>query len=163
MKFIANYKSWLDQSILDTILSTAGDRRPTNEPLEPYKLELAKTLHNAGYTNDKIGWTLYYPSHFEKPIVPPIDIGKGHLWFCKLNPGDMFPMHQDLFENSDPNLKRYWMACQDSTPGHIFVYDKEPLVGYKAGDLFEFTDSTAWHGACNIGFTPKITLQLVRA
>ena len=73
----------------------------------------------------------------------------------------MFPMHQDLFKENKPNIRRFWMAMQDSKLGHVFVYEDTTLKNYRAGDLFEFEDPNAWHAACNLGFEPKVSLQIV--
>jgi hypothetical protein len=81
-------------------------------------------------------------------------------WFSKLNPGDFFPMHVDHFK-TEKNVQRFWMACQDHQMGHVFAYDNSVLQDYRAGDMYEFTDSGMWHAAANLGFAPKISLQIV--
>jgi hypothetical protein len=45
--------------------------------------------------------------------------------------------------------------------GHVFAYDNSVLQDYRAGDMYEFTNSGMWHGAANLGFNPKISLQIV--
>lgn len=160
MKYIGNFQNWLPQHAINTILTTEGDRRPESNP-ESYKSSLAKIWLEAGFNLSRIGWSLYYQSHFDKEIVIPKEIENvTSWWFCKLNPGDVFPLHQDLYKDPKP-VKRYWMACQDHIPGHIFFYGKESLNNYKAGDLFLFEDENEWHGSCNIGFISKISLQIV--
>ena len=71
----------------------------------------------------------------------------------------MFPFHIDTFPG-EQKVTRYWIACEDHEPGHIFMYDNQVLSNYKAGDVFEITPGL-WHGAANIGFTTKLSLQLV--
>lgn len=160
MKFIGNFKSWIDQAIIDRILNIEGDRRPEKN-IESYKNSLAEVWSNAGFNLDKIGWTLYYQEHFDFKIEIMSEITNVESWwFCKLNPGDIFPLHQDLYKNTF-SVKRYWMACQDHLPGHVFLYNDSVLNDYRAGDLFLFENEKEWHGACNIGFTPKISLQIV--
>jgi hypothetical protein len=162
MRFIKNYSTWLKPHILDTILSVPGDRRPETDNVGSYKIPLYDKARAAGYSIDKIGWTLYYQSHFQNKIEMPFDPGEdGQWWFSKLNPGDMFPMHQDLFKENKPNIRRFWMAMQDAKLGHVFVYENTTLGNYQAGDLFEFEDSNAWHAACNLGFEAKVSLQIV--
>lgn len=160
MQYIGNFKSWLQPYILDIILTTPGDRRPETK-VEYYKQSLSDKWTSAGYKTDKIGWSLYYQEHFDtKIILPDYFQGTSNWWFCKLNPGDVFPLHQDLFKNTE-KIKRFWMACQDCHPGHIFFYKDKTLNDYKAGDLFLFDNQDEWHGSCNIGFIPKISLQIV--
>lgn len=163
MRFIKNYRTWLDQSVIKTIIETDGDRRPNLSDLsEEYKKGMINLALEAGYDPKKLKWTLYYPIHFEQEIKLPFDPGlDSHWWFCKLNPGDMFPIHQDLFEKNKPNIRRFWMSCDDSKLGHVFVYGNKMLENYQAGDLFEFENPNEWHAACNLGFTPKISLQIV--
>ncbi len=160
MQYIGNFQTWLPQHAIDTILSIDGDRRPEHNP-ESYKSGLANLWSRSGINFYKVGWTLYYQSHFNKKITIPEEIKNvSNWWFCKLNPGDMFPLHQDLYKEPKP-VKRYWMACQDHMPGHVFFYGKESLNNYRAGDLFLFENENEWHGACNLGFVPKISLQIV--
>lgn len=160
MKYIGNFQNWLPQHAIDRILNTNGDRRPEPNP-DAYKNALAKVWYDAGFNLEKIGWSLYYQKHFDEEIVIPKEIKNvSSWWFCKLNPGDIFPLHQDLYKDPKP-VKRYWMACQNHEPGHIFFYGNESLNNYKAGDLFLFENENEWHGSCNIGFTAKISLQIV--
>ena len=158
MRYIGNYNRMITDSVLNTILTTPGERRP--EPVvSDYKNDLAVKWAEAGYTADKIGWSIYTKEHFQEELKMPFFVT--HWWFSKLNPGDIFPLHQDLFKDESPDIKRYWMACQDHQPGHIFIYKDKTIEGYKKGDLFLLENPHEWHGACNIGFEPKISLQLV--
>ena len=52
------------------------------------------------------------------------------------------------------------MFLQDWEPGHIFAYDDKMLSNYKAGDLYEWSDPECVHGPTNIGYTPRLTLQI---
>lgn len=163
MIFIKNYQNWIDERVIRSILNNPGDQRPDlNDPIHEYKKPIYNLLFKSGYDFTKLKWTLYYQSHFEKEIILPFDPGPdSRWWFCKLNPGDMFPMHQDLLENEGPNLRRFWLACRDKKKGHIFSYGDYTLNEYRSGDLFEFEDPKEWHAACNLGFEPKISLQIV--
>jgi hypothetical protein len=60
----------------------------------------------------------------------------------------------------EQNSQRYWMPLQDWESGHIFMYENQVVTGYKMGDVWCYTDSTALHGAANIGYTPRIILQV---
>lgn len=160
MKYVGNFKTWISPKIINTILESPGDRRP-EENIKDHKKNLSKIWFDAGYNQNKIGWSIYDKSHFtDQLVLPEIFNDGGHWWFCKLNPGDVFPLHQDLYQNPQ-NGKRYWMACQDHHPGHIFFYKDKCLNNYSAGDLFVFENQNDWHGSCNIGFIPKISLQII--
>ena len=57
-------------------------------------------------------------------------------------------------------FRSYWMPLQDYENGHIFMYEDQVITNYKKGDVWMYSDSTALHGASNIGFTPRIVLQI---
>lgn len=121
MKYVGNYKSWLDenQHLIDMMMGTSvgerngtyhddeiermkGDRRPappTQEDLYNETLDLAKMWYGAGYDLNKISWEMFYQSHLGK-FKPPLPIPKGQYehWFCKMSPGDLLPMHDDRFQ-----------------------------------------------------------------
>jgi hypothetical protein len=161
MMYVGNYKSWIDPTIIQTILQTPGERRPKPQ-IGGYESLTESEWNAAGFDMKKIGWEFYYNQHINRehidlPINP--NGSKYKWWFSKLNPGDMFPMHVDHFA-TEKNVQRFWMACQDHQPGHIFVCGDHVLEDYKAGDLFEFP-SNEWHAAANLGFTPKISFQLM--
>ena len=42
----------------------------------------------------------------------------------------------------------------------MFVYEKETISHYKAGDAYTFDDAFAWHTGCNIGYGVRINLQI---
>ncbi len=163
MMYVGNYKSWIDPDIINTILTTSGERRPL-----PVVSEKEMPTHNkwvnAGIDPKKIGWEFFYNEHVNRPHIElPINPGtrKYKWWFSKLNPGDLLPLHVDLYPETMTNVQRFWMACQDHEPGHIFYNGDEALNNYKAGDLFEFPAADSWHGAANLGFTPKISFQIL--
>jgi hypothetical protein len=162
MQYIGNFNSWIDPDIINTILTSHGERRPKTESGQ-YESSTYQQWKTAGFDMNKIGWHFYYNQHiFKDHIDLPLD-PKGRKykwWFSKLNPGDMFPMHIDHFA-TEKNVQRFWMACQDHQPGHVFLYGDRALVDYKAGDIFKFTAENIWHAAANLGFTPKISFQLM--
>lgn len=83
-------------------------------------------------------------------------------WIAKLSPGDIVPCHLDHYPDQGKSFGvRYYIACSDHEMGHVFTYNKSDfLTNYKKGDMYEFSADTLWHGACNVGFTPKISIQL---
>jgi len=163
MMYIGNFKSWIDPQIIETILTGTGERRPNLNVSEKEKPTQEKWT-NAGIDVTKLGWEFFYNEHINKDHIElPINPGtrKYKWWFSKLNPGDLLPLHVDLYPETMTNVQRFWMACQDHEPGHIFYNGDETLNNYKAGDLFEFPAADSWHGAANLGFTPKISFQIL--
>lgn len=162
MIYIGNFSSWIDPEIIKIILDTNGERRPKPQPGE-YEQATVNRWRAAGIDMSKIGWEFYYNEHISKDHIElPIDINSRQYkwWFSKLNPGDMLPMHTDHFESAN-NVQRFWMACQDHQPGHVFTYDGKFLEGYQAGDMFELSPANIEHGAANLGTVPKISLQIL--
>lgn len=162
MQYIGNFSDWIDPDIIYTILNEPGERRPKSETSE-YQSATFQQWKQAGFDMSKISWQFYYNQHIKRdhidlPISP--NGSKYKWWFSKLNPGDMFPMHVDHFK-TEKNVQRFWMACQDHQPGHIFICDDHSLENYKAGDLYKFSAEDSWHAAANLGFKPKISFQLM--
>lgn len=167
MIFVGNYKSWINETMMNSMLSSNGDRRPSVSKAGETN-DLMKLWESANYEPSRIGWGMFYESHLGK-FPPPINItGEYEHWFSKLNPGDMLPLHDDRFEGkpmqslieNGKTVKRYWMACQDMIPGHVFAYEDTLLDNYKAGDMFLFPTPYALHGSANLGLLPKISYQL---
>jgi len=163
MKYIDNFNSWIDPEIIETIIRGTGERRP-NTTVSEKEAPTETIWTNAGIDVKKIGWEFFYNEHINRAHIDlPINFpGKKYKWwFSKLNPGDMLPLHVDLYPEEMSNVQRFWMACQDHQPGHIFFNNGETLNHYRAGDLFEFPNADSWHGAANLGFTPKISFQIL--
>ncbi len=164
MEYIGNCKDFILDSLISEIKnfsSDIGDVRPKEIDLnQKYKSEIMQKLLLAGYSLSKMRWTLYYQSHLSTIFqLPPIFKNVKNWWFVKLNPGDIFPYHLDVYDDQKI-LDRYWIACEDHKPGHIFSYGNDVLTGYQAGDIFKFDAHRIYHGAANIGFEPKISLQV---
>lgn len=158
MKLIGNCKEFLDQSVLKNILSTDGVIRPTESDLE--KRNTVDRWKCAGYDFNKIKWHTYNNLSLEnKFILPPFFNNTNEWWFVKLNPGDIFPYHLDSFDNQS-NVKRYWVACDNHKPGHLFSCGKFIATDFLFGDIFLFDAANVDHGAVNIGFDPFVTLQI---
>lgn len=159
MEYVGNFKEWVVDDFIDVILKSEGDRRPKDD-IKVRESEIYNKWITAGYDFKKIKWTLYYQTHFENRIeLPPFFKNVKTWWISRLDPGDIFPFHQDLFED-DISIDRFSMMLTDYQPGHVFMYGNRCISNYRAGDVFKFTNSKEWHGACNIGFVPKITLQI---
>ena len=145
MKYVTNIKESIPQELIDYVKNNRGTVKP-NKEVEDYQMETYLKWKDAGINIDKLEWEFFS----EIPNVDlnlPFDGKQVNWWVSKLKPGDMFPMHTDTFkENLD--MKRYWVACEDHQPGHVFMYGTETLNNYKAGDVFEL-EPNVWHGACN--------------
>lgn len=162
MIYIGNFKNWINSEILNIILNTPGELRPLSHEIKNQKKhDTVEKWLNAGYDLKKLSWQFFYQEHVGN-LLPPFDINgrKYKWWFSKLSPGDIFPLHIDSFPDNEQDIERYWVACQDCEPGHIFVYDNK-ILEYKAGDMYQFNEARDWHGAANIGFIPKVSYQLV--
>jgi hypothetical protein len=72
----------------------------------------------------------------------------------------MQAMHIDPHLLDVSNPIRYSMFLEDFKIGHIFVYDDKILTGYKAGDVYEWSDPMCVHGCINIGFDTRYTMQV---
>ena len=115
----------------------------------------------AGYCADKIYFWMLDKNNSSIAITkPPFVTNNFHWWITKMFPGNFMPMHVDPHTLFEKNSKRYWIPLHDWEDGHIFMYKKQVITNYTAGDVWEYNDSTAIHGAANIGYTPRIVLQI---
>ena len=163
MKYIGNYQNWIQQEWVDLILHTNGTARPRdgNTPDSKemeYEYSRAK---QAGYKDTDVYFWMFDKSNvnFILPTPPWVD-GKYHWWITKMLPGNFMPMHVDPHTLYEKNSCRYWMPLQDWKPGHVFMYENEVITDYKAGDVWMYRESGALHGAANIGYTPRLVLQV---
>ena len=155
MQYIGNYADWIKPDWIDFLLSSPGYPRPgggRNPDSEEFKRATA-----VGYDLTKTYWYIFEPEHLPFDVPPPFPVDGGFLfWFIKMLPGNMMPMHKDPHAVREKNSKRFWMPLQDYKPGHVFIYEEKLATGYKKGDLFQYDDSHAVHGACNIGWEPRL-------
>ena len=170
MKFLGNYKEWLDsnQALVDFVTNNRGWGRP-GEDTNTWSTEKAaeiKRSTDVGYSYDQNYWYLFTPINTGMEIDPPDIIPRPFKWWViKMIPGNFMPMHKDSHvlkhqNDNSKNVNRYWMPLKDWEPGHIFMYEDMVLTNYKAGDLWVYDDSTALHGAANIGHTDRIIMQI---
>ncbi len=157
MKYIGNIKECIPLEVVEYVKNNTGIIKP-NPTVEDYQLETYTKWVNAGFKIDNLEWEFFN----EIPGIEltfPFPGQKVNWWISKLKPGDMFPLHVDTFPDN-VEMKRYWVACEDHKPGHVFMYETNFLSNYKAGDMFEL-DPNDWHCACNLGFSTKISIQLI--
>jgi hypothetical protein len=161
MIFIGNFKDWIKKEYIDFMLSNDGTPRPSTPDSNPDSEEFKNAAKN-GYDLSQTYWYIYETKTFPFEITLPFDNTKEFLWWAiKMNPGNFMPIHRDP-HTYDPHyykVERYWMALQDWQHGHIFMYNREVLVDYKAGDIFKYPDSQEIHCACNIGNETRLTFH----
>ena len=170
MKFIGNFKSWIEEhGIMEHLTSCQGDSTPVWQPDRwsgnPI-LESFKEKARPGYSNNKFFFHQMNPKSkemqnfdFSLPNVPK-KRSKVNWWFVMLYPGEFQAMHVDPQLTEVKDFVRYTMFLQDWEPGHVFVWDDKYISNYKAGDMFEWSDPMTVHGPVNIGYNTRYTLQI---
>jgi hypothetical protein len=162
MQYIGNYKNWITDEMVNFFSSERGMGRPA-EGKKPSsteeELEYQRAI-DAGYSPDQIYFYMFDKTNTPFDIIPPFIDNNYHWWVTKMLPGNFMPMHMDPHTVLQDNSKRFWIPLQDFEPGHIFMYENQVITDYKKGDVWNYIDSTALHGAANIGFTPRIVLQI---
>ena len=160
MIYIGNYAEWIDPLWEDLILNTPGQARPRDWPPDT-AIESAeyRRAQEAGYDLTAVNWWVYEKQDLNIGVNPPWCNKTIHWWFTKMFPGQYMPMHTDPHAHEQA-CKRFWIPLQDYIPGHIFIYKDELIKDYKKGDVFEFDESTDYHGAANIGHSPRISLLI---
>jgi hypothetical protein len=161
MIYKGNYSSWIQDKWINYLLNNDGSPRPKTRSENPDSEEF-RIATVAGYDLNNIYWYHYTSSNKTFPIsleIPFENERSNIWWFIKMNPGMFMPMHRDPHTEEEINCRRYWMALQDYEPGHIFIYNKELIVDYKKGDIYMYDDSRELHGACNIGYTPRLVFN----
>lgn len=162
MEFIGNFKEYIKQEWIDEVLTARGMGRPAEgkTPDSPEEdLEYQKALA-AGYKSSDIYFYMFDKSNVSFNLELPFINKKYHWWITKMLPGNFMPMHIDPHAVYQNKSERYWMPWQDYSPGHVFLYEDTFVPNYKKGDVYRYFDSTALHGAANIGHVPRIVLQI---
>jgi len=160
MKYIGNYKDWINPDWIQYLLNYNGTLRPSggdNPDSEEFKIAT-----KVGYDLTKTYWQHYCNTSCPLVVTSPINTDREIMWwFIKMLPGNFMPMHRDphVTEKDKSNCSRYWMPLQDYEPGHVFIYNDEFMCNYSAGDLWMYDDANEIHGACNIGYSPRLTFQ----
>lgn len=161
MRFIGNYKQWINDEWLTAIMSSPGYGRPRDWKADSIQEEeVYKKAIDAGYNLNDVHFWLYEQSNLNFNISPPwVKSSTYHWWFTKMYPGQYTPMHSDphTFENG---CLRYWVPMQDYQEGHLFIYNNNLIKDYNAGDVFVYENSQDVHGAANLGYSPRIVLQV---
>ena len=159
MRYLGNFKNWVRQDLLDTVLSSTGQVRPGQE-----ESNKSKEQYKQWGDIEPIGakWSFHYNEIGIDDIQCPVPyLGTINWWFVKLNPTCVFPLHRDTFHDDSDKVRRLWVPYQDYIEGHTFIYKDTFIKDYQAGDIFEFDDPLALHGSANLGTVPKVSLQIV--
>jgi len=170
MKYLGNYRDWIQPGLLERILSTPGDPTLLNQPLtwkgNPSHEAWYKKFCEAGYDKKNFYSNMYNEKTEDIKdfkITPPIDIGnrKFDWWFIKFLPGSVACMHYDPHTKVYKTVQRYWMAMMDYHPGHVIVSEGgHMMTNYKAGDLWTWDKADLLHGVVNLSMLPRVTFQL---
>lgn len=156
MKYLDNYLNWIKPEWVEYLLSNTGFPRPENKVLEnSFEVKQNSIISNQGYTNS-VYWYKFTPENFPFDITMPTGETPIQWWFVKMLPGNLLPMHIDQEIEIGKHTNLHWMSLSDYVPGHVFVCNDTLLANYKAGDLYVLEDANALHGACNIGFEPRL-------
>jgi hypothetical protein len=160
MKYLKNVSDWVDPQWLELINKKPGKPRPDfNNLLNSFEKEQYQQAKLAGHNFDKPLWTIYEQDDLEIDIKPNWCKGKTSWWITKLMPGQYMPMHSDPF-TQELKVMRYWVPLMDYEPGHIFIFKDQMFTNYKLGDVYQFDIAREIHGAANIGYTPRVMLQV---
>jgi hypothetical protein len=162
MKYLGNFKHCIDDNWLQEILTNRGMGRPA-EGKKPNSIEEEieyQRARDAGYTDNTVYFYMFDKNNVSFTLNLPFIESDYHWWITKMMPGNFMPMHVDPHTLYESNSQRYWIPLQDWEPGHVFMYENKVITDYKAGDLWTYENSTALHGAANIGFTPRVVLQI---
>ena len=162
MQFIGNFNNWIDPHWIEYILANRGDGRPKEgqQPNTPEMEEEYRRARLAGYRDDSIYFWMFDKNNTNFDIDPPFITGPSHWWITKMLPGNFMPMHRDPHTQYETDSQRYWVPLQDWQPGHIFMYEDQVITNYRCGDVWQYAEAGALHGAANIGHTPRIVLQI---
>ena len=159
MKFLGNF-NFVNDSWIEEVKSKEGQARPRDwTAINIVETAEYKRAREAGYDLTAVHWWVYEKQDVSFDIVPPFVSGNYHWWITKLMPGQYMPIHTDPHTH-DNSCKRYWVPLQDYHPGHVFIYKDQMISNYKAGDVYEYDNSIDLHGAANIGYIPRVVLQI---
>jgi len=158
VRCIGNWKDVISSNLRQRVLDTEGQARPRDwPPVFAVESDEYARAEEAGYDLTAIHWWVYEEKNLGTMKLPFKN--EYHWWITKLYPGQFMPMHSDPHTHERP-CKRYWIPLQDYDPGHVFIYKKQLMTDYKEFDVFEYEKSTDYHGAANIGHTPRVILQV---
>jgi len=163
MKYIGNYSHWIKSQWCSEVLSQQGYAGTLDIDSVYNKtryIEFKKFI-DAGYSSTQKYWQRYTKDNVSFDVVKPpwMDTLSYDWWIIRMDPSNLQAMHADV--DTDLKCNRFWIPLQDYEPGHVFIINDKLVAGYKAGDVFLFDNPTDLHGAVNLGFSPRLTLQII--
>ena len=108
-------------------------------------------------------WNYKFIEHFSR--LGWKDIGCAYY---RMTTGTVMPVHSDLYkkyierfqlQGQEETVCRALVMLEDWKPGHYLEAMDVPYVGWKAGQVVEWTYDTP-HSAANIGLEDRYTLQI---
>lgn len=159
MKLVGNFKDWIRPEWIEFMENNQGMAHPKNKE-GPYGVNKAVEF---GYSKNQMPlWTTYGVDDFAADLgITPVPIDADYDdwdgWFCKLEPGQCIPAHDDGYDNHIEKTcitTRFWMPLQDYVTGHGWVHGDTFYNNYKAGDLYQQDGSV--HFAFNATNTKQV-------
>lgn len=163
MKFLGNYKNWIKDEWIEELLTSDGIPRPSGGDLpDTPEAELQYQIaRDAGYKDSDTYFYMFNKDNVSFAIDDiPFSNKQFHWWITKMLPGNFMPMHRDPHTLYERDSNRFWIPLQDWEPGHIFMYENVVITNYKKGDVYQYDTPNGLHGAANIGFVPRVVLQI---
>lgn len=122
------------------------------------------------FTGDMCDMRSRQPSWNNKFVTHFADLGWKDIGtsYYRMTSGTILPTHGDLYvkyiklfdlQGQENTIRRAVVFLEDWQSGHYFEGMHEPLTGWKAGQVVEWTYDTP-HLAANMGETPRYTLQI---
>lgn len=163
-KLVANFGDWIKPEWIEYLLKEPGMRKPEYIPGQDEFNQAHEKITNT-YDMRHTFWYKFESKNFPFPAPFPFTVdgvefkeGKNcEWWILKYLPGNLMPFHVDM-DGSITHMTKFWMPLQDYKQGHVMIYGDELVANYKAGDLFMFEDLLTPHGACNMGYEPRLLL-----
>lgn len=163
MKLLGNYADWINPRWIDFVKQNRGTARPQDGgvPKGEVGAKEWQKVKDAGYSDNDIYFYMFDKSNTDFDIVNlPWTNKNFHWWIIKMLPGNFMPVHVDPHTLREDNSERFWIPLQNWDIGHIFVYENTVAVDYKKGDVWQYSNAAAQHGAANIGYTTRLVLQV---
>lgn len=159
LNYIGNFKDWIKPEWHDFFIKDQGQPRPTSCPPDEYHRRVYQRARESGYDMNAVHFWYFKHDNVPFKIEPPwLTSNEYYWWMVKMLPSQFMNMHED--PDVEKNVVRYWMPWSDYEPGHVFVVNNELITDYKAGDVFAYKEANAYHGACNLGYTTRLILQV---
>ena len=157
MMYLGNYSDWIQPKWLEEVLSFDGYRLQDvwyHDDAESAMKETRSDTDDWLFLYDKKNLSFNIPT-------PPWTENPCTWWIVKYYPGHFLHMHVDpITEWNGVDDKRWWIPLMDYQDGHIFIYKDQFVSDYSSGDVYEYYQATDLHGAANIGYTPRVVLQI---